>query len=685
VVWKHTAPPFYLKGQKMNIELLDDQYNLVESSSYPNYAKFPFDKFNPVQSRIFEIFKDDCNIIIAAQTSAGKTVCAEMFMAQELRERGGKAMYLAPLRALAKEKIDDWTQENHHFSDLNLSICTGDYRLTEKRKEELKNSNIIVMTSEMLNSRCRNYKSESNDWLKEIKTIVIDEFHLLTVPSRGDHLECGLMKLTQISPDCRIIALSATMPNVQQIAQWLEFMTKRKTYLFKSNYRPCPLSIHYEEYEDEGTYEMNEESKIDLAIDILRKNPQDKFLIFTHTKNTGEKIKKQLSTFGVEAEFHNADLEAKKRHEVEHRFKTGQLRAIVATSTLAWGLNLPARRVIIAGVHRGVTEVDTYDIFQMAGRAGRPGYDPRGDVHILLPKNKFDYHIDRLSTPTEITSQLLTHVGNADNPHYKTLAFHLVSEIHHGQIKTIEDIHTWYERSLAYFQSLDLDDSIVDKTIELLLQVGAIKETDGVYEATMIGKISSMFYYSPFDVADLRRNFKIIFANNLQSNDMSVSYALGNVDSIRMGFVTRSEKEEMEDYANSINKCFSGCLESSIKGGYAYFCLLRGMDMGPFNSLGRSLQMDFERTRSVLAALDSMGAKWNKKDFFQNLSLRIAYGVREELVEFCKIPNIGRVRAERLYSAGFRSPKDLLSNLEKTKSILNMKEEKIKEIVDHIN
>lgn len=664
-------------------EFLDDQNNLVESNQYP-YAKFSFEKFNPVQSRIFEVFEQDCNIVVAAQTSAGKTVCAEMFMAQEIRKRGGKAMYLAPLRALAKEKIDDWTDPEHHFKDLNISICTGDYRLTEKRKEELKNSNIIVMTSEMLNSRCRNYKSESNDWLKEVRTIVIDEFHLLTVPGRGDHLECGLMKFTKISPNCRIVALSATMPNVEQIADWLKFITDRKTYLFKSKYRPCPLSIHYYEYEDGGTYEMNEESKIDASIDILRENPDDKFLIFTHTKNTGEKIKKHLLTFGIDAEFHNADLEKNKRHEVEKKFRTGQMRVIIATSTLAWGLNLPARRVIIAGVHRGVSEVDTYDIFQMAGRAGRPGYDPRGDVYILLPKNKSDYHIDRLSTPQDIVSQLLTHVGNADNPHYKTLAFHLVSEIHHGDIKNIDDIHDWYKRSLAYFQSLDLDDSIVDRTLELLIQCGAVKEVDGIYEVTLIGKISSMFYYSPFDVADLRRNFRILFGNNLENNDMSLSYALGNIDSIRMGFVTKSEKEEMEDYATSINKFIGNTLESSIKGGYAYFCLLNGYDLGPFNSLGRGLQLDFERTASVLNALDAMGCKWNKKEFFRNLSMRIAYGVRKELVEFCKIPNIGRVRAEKLYAAGFRKAEELISNFDKVKKVLNMKDEKIKEILDSI-
>ena len=91
----------------MTVEILEDQFNLVETKEYPNYSKFPFEKFNPVQSRIFEIFKENCNLVVAAKTSAGKTICSEMVMAHEIREKGGKAMYLAPLRALAKEKIGD--------------------------------------------------------------------------------------------------------------------------------------------------------------------------------------------------------------------------------------------------------------------------------------------------------------------------------------------------------------------------------------------------------------------------------------------------------------------------------------------------------------------------------------------------------------------------------------------------
>lgn len=662
---------------------LSDQMNLVETKLFPN-NKYSFEKFNQVQSRVFEIYDKNCNCVIAAPTSVGKTVCAEMFMSHEVRSRKGKAIYLAPLRALAKEKIDEWTAENSIFSDFKISICTGDYRLTESRKKELMEADIIVMTSEMLNSRCRNLHSENNEFLRDCGTLIVDESHLLTVPSRGDHLEVGLMKFSQIAKDPRIVLLSATMPNVDQIANWVGCsLVNKDTYLIFSEYRPCPLEIHYEEYEVSEYYDLTEEYKITAAVDIIRNHPDDKFLVFVHAKNTGEKVKAALEERRIVCEFHNADLDKDKRHEVEKKFKTGKLRVIVATSTLAWGLNLPARRVIITGVHRGRTEVETYDIFQMAGRAGRPGYDPKGDVHILLPSQHIDYHIDRLSEPKHIESQLLSFVGKEEDPHYKTLAFHIVSEIHHGQISRLQDVHDWYARSLAYFQYHDLDDGIVDKTIDLLLRVSAIKDVDGKYEVTSIGKVSSILYYSPFDVSDLRRNFRELFQGQ-ENNDMALALALGNVDSLRMGYVTKAEKEEMGEFAEKVLRNYGDrFIESAIKGSYIYYCLLKGNHLGPFNAMARTLQMDFDRLVAVLNMLDSMAAKWNKKEYFENVSLRISYGVRPELIELCKIPNIGKVRAEKLYAAGIKRPRDLLNNFHIAKRLLNMKEEKMIEILNY--
>lgn len=666
------------------VKLLKDQPNLVSTSQFPDYAKFPFDEFNPVQSRIFEVYDKEVNCIIAAATSAGKTICAEMFMAQEVRKRGGKAMYLAPLRALAKEKIDDWTNPKHHFADQNLSICTGDYRLTPERKKELEESNIILMTSEMLNSRCRNYASENNEWLKDVGTLVVDESHLLTVAGRGDHLEVGLMKFCQVAPKARIVFLSATMPNVDEIAKWVsETLTKRDTYLINSTYRPCPLGIHWTEYDDSGwKYEQKEDEKIATSLGIIEEHPDDRFLVFVHTKNTGQKMLSMLKKKGIECEYHNADLEKEKRHQVEHRFRSGNLRVIVATSTLAWGLNLPARRVIITGVHRGLSEVETYDIWQMAGRAGRPGYDPRGDVYILLPKKKFQYHQERLEAHKNIESQLLEYVGTEEKPHYKILAFHLVSEIHHNTINTKKDIHAWYEKSLASFQANDLEDHIVDRTLELLQKCGAIREEDGKYQVTAVGRIASMFYYSPFDVADLKKNFTFLFNEGLEDNDIAVSMSLGAVDSMKMGFASKAEQEEMASYAAQVRSIYGGVFtDPAIKGGYAYFMLMNGLSSAVFNATSRNLQFDYPRTSSVLTALDSMAGKWEEKTFWKTLQGRIVYGVLPHLIPLCNIPSIGKVRAEKLWAAGFKDASMVADRPDHAQKILNMKDGVFSEVL----
>lgn len=667
---------------------LTDQKELVSPKSCPKYVSFPFEKFNPVQSRVFEVFEKDANCVIAAKTSAGKTVCAELFMSQEVRVRGGKAIYLAPMKALAKEKIDDWNSKTHHFGDLKVSICTGDYRLTVARKKELEEADIIVMTTEMLNSRVRNFAAEQNNWLLQIGTMVLDEFHLLTVPGRGDHLEVGLMKFCEINPKARIVALSATMPNVNELADWVSYvLTANDTYLIESDFRPVPLSTHWVKYEKTRRYETTEEEKVNSALEIVESNPDDKFLIFTHTKRTGNLMKSSLERAGYSAQFHNADLEKEERHGFEKSFREDpKFQILIATSTLAWGVNTPARRVIIVGVHRGLDEVQPYDIWQMAGRAGRPGYDDRGDVYILLPDDpsECNYHMNRITKDYKVQSRLLDYVGTMNDPHYKTLAFHLVSEIHHGYIKTKDDVHRWYKRSLAHFQAKDLDDGIVEATLNLLIRCGAIREENGEYKCTSVGMVSSMFYYSPFDVADLKSNFSTLFSTGAEVNDLALAVALGNVDSIRMGIVSRAEADEMSSFvskAKTAEKIFGKSFKDTVwKGAYCYYKLLNGSPLGIFAGTGRNLQFDFPRLVTVLHMLDTMAGKWGQRKYFDTIQKRVSYGVSANLVPFCELSQIGKVRAEKLWEAGFRTYKDISGNLERVQVILKLKRSLVEEI-----
>lgn len=655
----------------------EDQPVIVATADYP-YAKWKFEKFNPVQSRCMEFYDKEVNGLIAAMTSAGKTVIAEMFLSQEIRKRGGKGMFLAPLRALGREKFVEWSNKEYHFGDLKTSICTGDYRLTKERIKELDEANLIIMTSEMLNHRSRNFKSEQNNWLKNVGTLIIDESHLLTVASRGDHLEVGLMKFTEVNPNARLVLLSATMPNVEEIAEWVSYsLTKRDTFVLKSKYRPVPLTLHYEIYDDSArNYDLGEELKIEKAMELVEAYPDDKFLIFAHTKRTGEAMRRELEANRIEAQFHNADLESEARAEVENRFRNDpKLRVIVATSTLAWGLNLPARRVIILGVHRGLSEVESHDIIQMVGRSGRLGIDPMGDAYILIPESNHREWRKKLSTPTRIESQLLEKVGNKGKEKHKTLAFHLVSEIHQGYIKTTDDVHTWYKRSLAYFQNKTLEETVVDNTLELLKKCGAIVEDQGVLVTRPIGKISSMFYFSPFDVSDLYFNFKNLFEQGWEDDDYRLSLALGNVDSQKSNIVSRAEKEEVSMYASKVRLMSNFLMDGAIKAGFCYFSLLNGTNAQACAGIQRNLQFDFARVSQVLQALDGF-SQWDQSGFLKMLESRIASGVPAHLLDICRLPNIGRVRATKLYDAGFKTVEEIAdADPARIKEILNFKKE----------
>ena len=137
---------------------------------------------------------------------------------------------------------------------------------------------------------------------------------------------------------------------------------------------------------------------------------------------------------------------------------------------------MPARRVIIVGIHRGRDEVETYNITQMIGRSGRLGIDPRGDAYILLPNSEAKKHRDRLNTPQKITSKIL------DKP--RNLAFHLVSEIHHEDITNFDQIKVWFERSLAYFQNRILNQTYLKELFEELIKREIVHDDEGVLSAS---------------------------------------------------------------------------------------------------------------------------------------------------------------------------------------------------------
>ena len=652
---------------------LADATELVAANKF-KYGKFNFDFFNPVQSSLFEVFEEDCNGLIAAATSCGKTVMSEMFASYTLRVLKKKFIFLCPLRALALEKYHDWTNPNHHFSDLNIGIYTGDF----KEKDGFEKHDIIIMTSEMLNHKIRQITDKS--FVDEIGLLVSDETHMLGVEGRGPHLESALLHFSRLNPEARLILLSGTLPNVGQITEWLVSLNNKRTFIIKSSFRPCQLKTHC------LTYDETLGARDGIAEECCRlvsKFSSDKFIIFVHVKALGNYLVNKLESRGVESEFHNADLDSSSRQEIENKFKNDKnLRVIIATSTLAQGLNLPARRVIIAGVHRGSTLVPSFDILQMCGRAGRPQFDPQGDAYIIFPPNNLRENIDLCTKAANVESKL---IEKSATDEYQTFIFHLLAEIYCKRVSNISEIDLWYSKTLACFQNKKYNLEQLKELLVKLARLSCIKydEKTGSLQIAALGKISVLFYVNPFIVAAYSRNFTALFSKD-QFNDIHICLALANHQENLIGSISADDQVNMRNFIEKLNKVTTASYpDAVIKNAFIHHRALHGQFDPKYASIMKGIQNDFSRTIAVLKAIDGWSRKWKQSDFFSTLEKRMKYGVPARLVGLVEIKNIGKIRAEKLYTAGFKNKSDIVADLNKAAKVAGVNPQALKEQIEY--
>lgn len=644
-----------------------DPKDCVPTSEFP-YMKSQVEYFNPIQSLFLKEVHKDNNIVACGSTSCGKTALAEMSAAYTLETiPGSKMAYVGPLKALISEKYNEWTNTGHSFSKYNISILTGDFSLTDERKKELAAADIICMSSEMLGSRVRKYKAEKNGFLNEIKIMVIDESHLLSSAGRGPAIEAALMKFTKLNPTCRIIFLSASMPNVDDLGQWLSKLNGKDTTKVISDYRPVDLDYHWETFESKGYYNQVEQSKIRKVIEIINKYKQDKFIIFVHTKKTGRMIMQMVRESGEDIEFHNADLKLDQRSRIEASFKSresGSLRLIVATSTLAVGVNLPARRVIIVGLTRGMDMIEPLDVQQESGRSGRIGIDKKGDAHVLIRSTKMHEDISFCKTVLPVESKI------SDK---NVLAFHMVSEIAEGNVKNKRDAVKWFHRSLSHHQGIletklgMSEEVLVADVFSALEKCGAITLNDKKeYVATAIGKISSWFYVTPFDVADWKSNFKRIMSDGKKPSNIDIAWALGHT-------LTNMSEYEMKIKPGDLNAIVSGLImdNKQVLGGAdkhigAINTILTGKESGTpeIDVLAVRYKMDAERIAQAVQMLHTVGGYFKDskhEHIIYELPYRLNYGMGDACMELLVLPGIGAKTAKQIMGRSIFNAKQLLA------------------------
>jgi len=640
---------------------LEDQNELISTGGE---YEFPF--FNPVQSAFYPKRNEDANFVICAATSAGKTVIAELS-----RNEKGKFLYLSPMKAITEEKKADWSDPKHKWFGLNVSILTGDYKLTPEKVDQLRESDIITLTSEMLDTRTRMIESEKNDWMLDISTLVIDEFHLIGSETRGDKLESALMRFTVQNPKARVVVLSATMHNVEQISTWLSRLNGKDTYVIESKYRPVKLETNYLAYDPHKFYLKNEQSKLDMAIKQVQKLPKDKIIVFVHTKAMGKNITYQLNRLGLKVQYHNADLPLKDKQEIERQFRDkgkNGLRILVSTSTLAWGVNTPADSVVIVGVHRGMNAVETMDIKQMVGRAGRVGLttNPIGRAFILIPSDSAEAWRTVCERETVITSKFMND---------ETLSFHVCSEVHLGTIYDAKTFVNWYGRSLANFQGTEMTLEKAEGILQTLTNKRLLTEQNDKYHVTGLGKVSAFMYYSPFDVSDISYNFHTLRNRNIPLNEHTFSWAISKIYSNYSNFYDKKLKEDINTYENYMMHEYGLSFDNNpgSGSGLAFAWALGSAspkERGSLSITKRVLLINWGRYSQVIKMIDSMSGKWGFGQEFDDFSLRIQYDIPKHLIPLVRVKGIGGKYAEKLWKYGIRNAADMKAKSRLVKTAL---------------
>ncbi len=662
------------------------------------------DLYPPQSDAIKAGLLDGKNLVAAIPTASGKTLLAEFAMLSSILDENkrGKALYIVPLRALASEKYDRFRSfeslKKSNGRGISTGIATGDF---DASGDWLGNFDIIVATSEKVDSLLRN----KTRWLEEITVVIADEIHLIDSPDRGPTLEIVLAKLRQINPDMQLIALSATIGNANEIAKWLD------ANLVVSDWRPTELkegvffrnAITFANRSQRSIEEFHKDSAISLVADTIKEGGQ--CLIFESSRKNSEgmaarvgtstsklisgELKEKLRNLAAQinetsevestkklamcvengSAFHHAGLISEQRKLVEGGFRAGIIKVISSTPTLAAGLNLPARRVIIKGYWRydvnfGQTPIPVLEYKQMAGRAGRPRLDPYGES-VLVAKT-FD-ELEELMNQYVLADveKIWSKLGSEN-----ALRTHILSTIATGFAQSMEEL---LEFMRATFYSTQQEpwslNAVIEKVIDFLVEKKFIKKENGLF-ATRLGELVSRLYIDPLSASMIIEGMEKIEEKGIQYTDLTLLHLACRTPDMRQLYLRSNDYEWLSDMVMEHHMEFIQ-IPPQFKVDYEWFlsevktaCVMldwinekKEEDIVKKFGIGEGdIRALSESTLWLVHSMAELGA-YQKKSSAQRareLEKRVEYGASPELLDLIQIRGIGRVRARKLYNAGFR-------------------------------
>ncbi|VVB68704.1 ATP-dependent DNA helicase Hel308 [uncultured archaeon] len=665
------------------------------------YEDQGFKELYPPQAEAVERgLLDGKSLLLAIPTAAGKTLLAEMAMLKAALQ-GRRSLYIVPLRALATEKFDSFRK----FKSLGVAvgISTGDF---DKKDERLGKNQIIIATSEKADSLMRNGAA----WVRDLAVLVVDEIHLLNDVGRGPTLEMTITKLRRLNPEMQILGLSATVANAQEIAAWLE------AEMVSSDWRPvqlregviCNGKLVFPDGEAE--LEMKKDEALALVKDTLSQEAQ--ILIFENSRRNAEAAASKLCGLvppGQETDalsesilatgesetcqrlascvskgiaFHHAGLLPEQRRLVEQGFRENKIKVIASTPTLAAGLNLPARRVLIKSYKRyeygsGMVPIPVIEYRQMAGRAGRPGLDPFGESFLIAKSNAemkelMEHYI--FGSPEEIWSKLASE---------SALRTHLLSTIAADFVSSEQELKEFIGTTFyAHQQDPWHLDATLERVLEFLVENGMIQDSPiGDLEPTRLGSLVSRLYIDPLSATIMIENLQSRGAKGSQREEKPLDKKRPS-DLALMHLVTMTPDMDLfyVQAADSWVEEFIDAHQDELNDEENYDFLLReakttAMLMDWIGEVHEELISDRYRIGPGDIRRAAETAEWLMHSLAElsrhlglgvtfkaeQMSQRIHYGAGQDLLALLELKGIGRVRARKLYQAGITSIEKLRS------------------------
>ena len=638
------------------------------------------------------------SVMVSAPTASGKTLIAILAMISYLSKNNGKVIYLSPLRALAAEKFTEFKklEKTTIGKKIKVAISTGDFENIEKNLEK---SDILILTNEKMDSIIR-HRAE---WIEDIGMVIADEVHLIGDENRGPTLEMILTHLKRLDPQPQIVGLSATITNSDELADWLE------CELVKSEWRPVPLT---EGVCDGGEVQMNDGKKFDVnrsirgtPIDLGIQSVQDggQSLIFAETRTRSaslaakasdaiskflqnkeskelEKISKKILSENEHTElvktlatlvkkgvaFHHAGLTQNCRGIIETEFRKGTIKLLSSTPTLAAGVNLPARRVVISNVSRYNAKVganrpiSVLEYKQLCGRAGRPQYDDYGEAIIVGKGNAedlIDYYIN--GEPEPIESKI------TDD---KSLRTHVLSVVVTNPGIKKDEILEFFMQTLGGLQSRKTSLKFaIDIALRFLSSEYLLVKKGERYAATEFGKKTSMLYIDPLTATSFRDSIENVSKErkhtfgylHLISNceEFFPKFSLRNKDYETASLLIENNTEELLEPISEYdcNRSLLALQAWITESSELSLSDNLGIESGDMHRMVESANWLSYCLREIAKHVE----RADLLDELEQLRKRITYGIKEELLDLVRVKGIGRARARSLYKHGIKNIDDL--------------------------